>query len=154
MGVITEPPNKVVSYSIRRASYLPMEGAGVNGVFTIRGSAALRGNGVFVSAMGNTPIMLPYQNRGGVHFYANASLLDGSRLALTRQLLRNGNGIWPDNDFTPIGSTVLPVPSYLRDKPIQVKIVGGYEFRSSHGVVTPVPGTVSTTITVGDSSHE
>lgn len=130
-----------------------MEGAGINGAYTIRGSVAVIGNFVSVSAMGFTPIMVPSQNRGNVHFHARAALVQRGREVVRVQLTNNGHGLWPTDEYVPIGSAMIKIPSWLQGEAFSVLIEGGYEFRTSHGTFTPMPPTVKTHVEVAEGGR-
>lgn len=144
MSTISDFTSKAHKYSIQGRAYLAVEGGGINGIYTIRGSVAVVGNFVTVSAMGFTPMMVPMQSRDSVHFFARAALVQQGREMVRTQLTKNEAGLWPNDEYVPIGSAMIKIPSYLQGKVFSVLIEGGYEFRTGHGTFTPLPPSVRT----------
>lgn len=141
---ITKPRD----YTIRGRAYLPAEGIGVHGVFSIKGYVALRGQQVDVSARGFTPAMLAPGNAKNISWYSRAALIHQGREVTGRELDMAGVELWPDDEFVPIGCASIPIPGWLQGTLFRVRVTGGYVFRTGNGSVVPVPPTASAEISV------
>lgn len=131
-------------FNLRQVAFLPAEGVGVNGTFFIKGSLSLSGRELFISAMGFTAA----DHMGNVHFQAAAKVLIGGRQILSTPLVvdRNEAGLWPNDQYVPIGSAVLTLPAPELGNVVQIVISGGYIYSAPEGSAVPIPPTGAVTI--------
>ncbi|PCD00500.1 PAAR domain-containing protein [Halopseudomonas pelagia] len=131
-------------FNLRQVAFLPAEGVGVNGTFFIKGSLSLSGRELFISAMGFTAA----DHMGTVHFQAAAKVLIDGRQILSTPLVvdRNEAGLWPNDQYVPIGSAVLTLPAPELGNVVQVVISGGYIYSAPEGSAVPIPPTGAVTI--------
>ncbi|MFL1406565.1 hypothetical protein ACJO2E_14615 [Marinobacter sp. M1N3S26] len=133
-------------FTIRRASYLPVEGIGVNGTFFIRGWVAVRGNNLFVSASGYSAPMELAANSGAFNFYGNVTLLRDGETLIKRSLEMGANELWADDEYSPIGSASFMIPPSHDPSAYSVRIEASYTFSSSSGSAVPMPQFARTVI--------
>lgn len=123
-------------YFIRQVAYLPAEGVGVNGSFFIRGSLALNGRKLFLSAMGFTAA----KRMGKVHFSASAIVeLNGKELFSGPLQHGDGAGMWPVDEYSPIGSVVIELPAAQQEDQASITIRGSYIYSAPEGNAVPIP---------------
>ncbi len=131
-------------FNLRQVAFLPAEGVGVNGTFFIKGALSLNGRELFVSAMGFTAA----NHMGTVHFQAAAQVLVDGRQILSVPLVmdRNEAGLWPNDQYAPIGSTFLTLPPPELGSAVHIVVSGGYIYSVPEGRAVPIPPTGAVTI--------
>lgn len=130
-------------YSIRQAAYLPAEGVGVNGSYFIKGSLVLNEGSLFISAMGFTAA----KHLGRVHFNAAVTVSLNGREIHNAPLVHGADpGMWPADEFTPIGSVSLDLPEAKQTDQASITIRGGYIYSTPEGNAVPLPPTGAITL--------
>lgn len=132
-------------YKHSQAALLPAEGIGAHGNYFIRVSAQIRGSYLHVSGRGYTPAMEMLEYRGKFKFYGNVKLLQNGRQIIKQRLEREGEELWPDDRYNPIGSATICIPPSLKGT-VTIEVEAGYELNSGSGFVTPIPPTSKLTI--------
>lgn len=124
-------------HQLRQIAFLPVEGVGVNGVYFIRTSLRLNGKNLHISAMGFTPA----QRSGTIRFHASAALrINGIETESISLIQANSNiSAWPKDEYMPIGSASLALPSPAKNTSAQIIITGGYTYQTRVGSAVPMP---------------
>lgn len=133
-------------YFIRQLAYLPVEGVGANGTFFIRGHLALHGRVLYISAMGFTAAM----RMGKVHFSASVTaVINGKEIFSGSLTAGEGNSMWPDDEYSSIGSVSIELPAPDAGDSISVTIHGTYIYSAAEGRAVPMPprGTLTLSVT-------
>jgi len=132
-------------YFIRQLAYLPVEGVGANGTFFISGHLALHGRVLYISAMGFTAAM----RMGKVHFSASVTaVINGKEIFSGPLTAGEGNSMWPDDEYSPIGSVSIELPAPDAGDSISVTIHGTYIYSAAEGRAVPMPPRGSVTLSV------
>lgn len=123
-------------YAIKQAAYLPAEGVGVNGSYFIKGSLALNERSLFISAMGFTAA----KRLGRVHFNATVTVsLNGREIHNVPLVLGSDPGMWPVDEYAPIGSVSVDLPEPKQTDQASITIRGGYIYSAPEGNAVPLP---------------
>lgn len=136
-------------YFIRQLAYLPGEGVGVNGAFFIRGHLAMHGQALYISAMGFTAA----QRMGKVHFSASATAAVNSREVFAGPLtVGEESSMWPDDEYSPIGSVTIQLPAPEAGDTLAVTIRGTYIYSAAEGRAVPMPPSGTITLSLASEA--
>lgn len=131
------------NYTIRQAAYLPAEGVGVNGSYFIKGSLVLNKGSLFIYAMGFTAA----KRLGRVHFNAAVTVSVNGHEIYNAPIMHGADpGMWPVDEFTPIGSVSLDLPEPKQMDQASITIRGGYIYSAPEGNAVPLPPTGAITL--------
>jgi RHS repeat-associated protein len=125
------------SFTYFQKAYLPVEGIGVNGSFSVKGGYSIVRNSdgtwsIHIAASGKTPASLA----GRVVFTGNANLIvDG--VAGKPQMLTMPNNAVYESGISPIGATSLSLP---QNGIVRLQLQVSYTFKGAEGVAVPMPG--------------
>ena len=135
-------------YIIKQLAYLPTEGVGVNGTFFIKGSLNFIDHEIFISAMGFSAA----QRMGKTTFHCSATIeLNGVEIASIPFQQGKEAGIWPADEYSPIGTVTVALPEPKANDTIQISLSGGYTYSSPEGRAVPIPSMASQTITISST---
>lgn len=139
---LTSPQNNYVyevintQYYIKQLAYLPVEGvAALGGAFFIKGSMMLHEDGeLFISAMGNTAA----KAAGEIVYDMYAEIrVDGQ--VVKKAIFDNSEpGPWPADEFSPIGSVKMQLPTPQPSAKITVFVSASYTFVTGYGSAKPM----------------
>lgn len=137
-------------FNTSQTAYLLIEGAGINGTYSLKGSVAVRQDGtVYVSVKGSTAVTnLATQNNATVDFIAKARLKRDNHVVRQKTINRSeAPSLWSQGGV-PIGSAVMPFTKASACYQYSLVVEGGYIYRTSSGDFTPAPPTTQAEIIV------
>ncbi|MFC4260104.1 hypothetical protein ACFOZ5_13855 [Marinobacter lacisalsi] len=120
-------------FFVRKFSYLQQEGIGALGSLYLRGSVAVHGNQLFVSAMGHTAAMTLPEYKDSIEFFASVRLLHAGKPVVHKRLAVGANQVWPDDEYAAIGSASISLPPTGVSDAYSLVIEGFYTFGSGVG---------------------
>lgn len=120
-------------FFVRKFSYLQQEGFGALGSFYLRGAVSIRGNQLFVSAMGHTAAMTLPEYKDSIEFFASVSLLRAGKSIAHKRLAVGSNEVWPDDEYVAIGSASISLPPASTSDAYSLAVEGFYTFGSGVG---------------------
>lgn len=135
-----------IPFNKPQAAYLPVEGVGVEGSFSIKGVVNVNQNSggqwqATVGASGSTPA----GQSGNAEFSGNVQILQNGKVVSSAPLIKpTGSGIYETGTY-PVGTTTLQLPT---SGTVQVRINAGYTLQVPEGRSVPMPSQTSVTIPI------
>lgn len=120
-------------FFIRQFSYLQQEGVGALGSLYLKGSIAIYGSQLFVSALGHSAAMKLPEYKDSFRFFASAGLLQAGEQIVHKRLTIGSNEVWPDDEYVAIGSASIALPPTTSADAYSLVIEGFYTFGSGVG---------------------
>jgi len=124
-----------------KKAYLRVDGAGIKGTYTIKGSVAVRDEGtLYITAKGSTAVTkLATMNNDDINFWAKAKFIRNGVTVRQKHLKQKDKPMVLDAHWYHIGSTILPTIRSGSCGKETVIIEGGYEYITAAGMVVPQP---------------
>jgi hypothetical protein len=131
-----------IKYKRNQVAYLPAEGLGMSGSFTVRGNIYVKLNrkskygywSARVTAVGETGA----SKAGDVTFFGDVDLIVDGKVVANYNLAAPTGPRLSAADSSPIGQVEFELPPFY--EAVELRINAGYRFKSPEGIALPMPG--------------